>query len=300
MVEIEITKLFKKMIKMDNISNGLDKFETLLNTVPEKNLFVVNTIFNLTVHKDWNIPRRQIPDWHFVIILDGEGSYEICGHKVPLRRGTFALVGGRAWYAGIQNSLKPPRFIPIRFDFRNRKNNESPGILKEEVYYVGITRDVAVYEALGCELWRTVQQRARSGERDCNGRITSLLHSMLILSLKELEYDNITRVDTDRRLEDVCRWIDQHPDHRSDIAQLAKRSGISRKYFSTLFKRKYGVTPKNYLVRARMEYARWLLRDSDTSIKDIAFRLGYSDQYLFSNQFRVITGVSPKKYRQAE
>ncbi len=99
-----------------------------------------------------------------------------------------------------------------------------------------------------------------------------------ILALKKVLDDNIEqRIN----LEDVCRGM-----HRSS-AHMIRR-----------FKVVYGETPYDYLMQKRVDAARLLLRHSALSVKEIAARLKFSDQYYFSNYFKRKTGLSPKKFKQ--
>lgn len=64
------------------------------------------------------------------------------------------------------------------------------------------------------------------------------------------------------------------------------------------FKGYFGVTPYDYLMQKRIEEARLLLKHSALSVKEIAARLKFSDQYYFSNYFKRKTGLSPQKYKK--
>jgi AraC family transcriptional regulator len=67
-----------------------------------------------------------------------------------------------------------------------------------------------------------------------------------------------------------------------------------------LFKKHMGVTPHEYILRRRMETAQLLLKHSTLSIKEIAERLVFSDQYHFSNYFKKCSGMSPSRFRKPE
>ncbi len=63
------------------------------------------------------------------------------------------------------------------------------------------------------------------------------------------------------------------------------------------FKRHYGASPYDYLMQKRVEEARLMLRHTAFSVKEIASRLKFSDQYYFSNYFKRKTGLSPQKFK---
>jgi iron complex transport system substrate-binding protein len=67
---------------------------------------------------------------------------------------------------------------------------------------------------------------------------------------------------------------------------------------SRLFKEFAGLSLKEYLKRARLEKARTLLMITDKTVTRVAEELGYSDIYLFSNQFKQHYGMSPSTYQR--
>jgi len=58
-----------------------------------------------------------------------------------------------------------------------------------------------------------------------------------------------------------------------------------------------GETPKDYMIRARLERAATLLRESSQTIGQIADALGYRDAGFFSRQFKQKLGFSPARFR---
>jgi AraC-like DNA-binding protein len=60
-----------------------------------------------------------------------------------------------------------------------------------------------------------------------------------------------------------------------------------------------GVTPHQYLVRARLKHAARLLADEERAITDIALDVGFADLSNFVRSFRRAAGVSPREFRKA-
>lgn len=54
------------------------------------------------------------------------------------------------------------------------------------------------------------------------------------------------------------------------------------------------------MIRARIERARHLMRESPLSLKQIAATLGYTDVYFFHRQFKAVTGLTPGQWRRRE
>ncbi|MFL9937667.1 helix-turn-helix domain-containing protein, partial [Paraburkholderia sp. RL18-103-BIB-C] len=70
--------------------------------------------------------------------------------------------------------------------------------------------------------------------------------------------------------------------------------------FLRLFKRELGLTPSQYLLRARLKLTCELLANSDLSIDKIARRTGLSNGERLSNLFRKQLSMSPTEYRASK
>jgi len=81
-------------------------------------------------------------------------------------------------------------------------------------------------------------------------------------------------------------------------ADLAAELQLSPVYFSRLFKRTYGLSPRAWLVRERLRQAATLLVETDRRVAEIAHACGYRDANLFSRQFRKVYRQSPREFRR--
>lgn len=102
-----------------------------------------------------------------------------------------------------------------------------------------------------------------------------------------------------RRAVDAASWIEAHSTEEIDLAQVAKRSGISAFHFLRVFANVLGVTPHQYLVRARLKHAARLLADEERAVTAIALDVGFADLSNFVRSFRRAAGVSPREFRKA-
>lgn len=84
--------------------------------------------------------------------------------------------------------------------------------------------------------------------------------------------------------------------HGITVQDIADRLNLNRSYFSILFKKKTGVSPAQYLIRYRMEFAASLMVNRGKSVSVAAYSSGYADLFAFSKMFKQYYGVSPRKY----
>jgi AraC-like DNA-binding protein len=83
------------------------------------------------------------------------------------------------------------------------------------------------------------------------------------------------------------------------VADLAGEAGVSRALLAKRFNEVMGEPPLTYLTEWRMELAEELLADPDLTVAQVARRVGYADQFGFSNAFKRRKGKSPTAFREA-
>ena len=99
------------------------------------------------------------------------------------------------------------------------------------------------------------------------------------------------------KIEPAVKYISEnYTSSEINIPYLAFLSGISESYMKRLFLKKYGITPKKYITKLRLEYAVELLSSNMFSIGRIAEMTGYDNVYYFSKVFKENMGVSPGEY----
>ncbi len=80
------------------------------------------------------------------------------------------------------------------------------------------------------------------------------------------------------------------------LTAAAAKSHISDVHFRKLFKKDFGISPKQYIIKQRIQYAKALMNTGYYTLQDISEQCGYNDYKHFSVEFKKATGVSPSKY----
>ena len=82
-----------------------------------------------------------------------------------------------------------------------------------------------------------------------------------------------------------------------DVCAVAAVACVSEAHFIRSFHAVFGETPHRYLQRRRVERSMFLLRETDRSVTDICFDVGFGSLGTFSRTFREIVGETPSGYR---
>jgi len=83
-----------------------------------------------------------------------------------------------------------------------------------------------------------------------------------------------------------------------DLDELSERLHISKSNIIRIFKKRYGVTPYEYLLSSKIDAAKALLQSTQMTVSEIADRLCISDEHYFSTLFCNRVGVRPSNYRK--
>jgi AraC family transcriptional regulator len=98
------------------------------------------------------------------------------------------------------------------------------------------------------------------------------------------------------KLQQVTEYINEHLDQDIKLIELAAIAQISPYHFLRLFKQSMGIAPHQYILQRRIDRAKYLLKESELSIADIAFRVGFCDQSHLTRCFKRLLGMTPKQF----
>lgn len=100
------------------------------------------------------------------------------------------------------------------------------------------------------------------------------------------------------RIDELRRWITEHPDEDLSAETLAQRVSLSARHFARLFRQRTGTTPAAYVESTRLEAARRLLEETDGSLPHIATTSGLGSVKTLHRSFQRRLGTTPAEYRR--
>lgn len=132
--------------------------------------------------------------------------------------------------------------------------------------------------------------------------LKTYLLNILVLLIRDYDYvskEAPSPLQAERLLhiENALNYIDQNITGPLTLDELAQKAGMSRTYFSSVFKKLNGMTPWEYIGLRRIELAKKLLRTTDKSVLEISLDCGFNNISQFNRQFKGITGLKPLEYK---
>ncbi len=100
-------------------------------------------------------------------------------------------------------------------------------------------------------------------------------------------------------LEPVLRWMEENARRELGVAEIAERAGMSARTLNRRFREQTATTPLQWLHRARIRQAQYLLETTAHPVDRIAAQVGFGSPTAFRDRFRRQVGTSPHAYRRA-
>jgi AraC-like DNA-binding protein/CheY-like chemotaxis protein len=114
-----------------------------------------------------------------------------------------------------------------------------------------------------------------------------------VLRSEEISVDEVPFI-----LKAVVKYIDDNISAKIDINELSQMTRWSGQHFIRVFTQYMGDTPYQYILKKKMEKAKVLITETDISMKDIAFELGFQSYGNFCKIFKRETGKNPDEFRK--
>lgn len=230
--------------------------------------------------------------FHYVIsgrgkLYTGDNTYEITA-----RHGFLIVPGKITTYCADEED--PWEYTWLEFD--GLRAHESLNL-------AGISGSKPVYTAWNAEAGRQLENEMMYIVNHSDASPVHLIaHGFLFLDqLVQSSADR--RHNSERRLRDfyireALTFIEQNYQRDISIEEVAAECGLNRSYFGKVFRDAVGESPQAYLLHYRMARAAQLLKETRSTIGEIAAQVGYANQLHFSRAFKNVHGISPREYRK--
>jgi AraC-like DNA-binding protein len=247
---------------------------------------VFHSIWKVHADNSYEVSKREgfeMPG--LFLTYDGNGSIRIANHTYELEKNTFFFVedGIPAMYKCLNNDWK---FYFIDFNQLSMARYLqlpvgkviSTGKMAETMQLCERMIDGLIAQPLGYEYASNI-----------------LLQEMLLLFTRE---HALVALSHHTELNQILIYIHRNLDKQIRIEDLLQLSGWSRTTFFTRFRALTGLSPTDYILKLKLAAARVALETTSLSLKEIAAKLHFYDEFHFSKLFKKAFDQSPSTYRK--
>jgi AraC family transcriptional regulator of arabinose operon len=122
-----------------------------------------------------------------------------------------------------------------------------------------------------------------------------LIRIMQMQNLHDMHTNQLTL--TNSRFALVLEYIKQHLTGKLNIDTLSQMAFMSKPSFFRAFKHELGMSPVDYIIKERIQFAKQLITNPYNSISEACFKAGFNNLNYFSRAFKKIEGVTPSLYK---
>lgn len=237
---------------------------------------------------------RSYPDYALVYILDGHAVYvDTNGLERILTAGDIIMVFPSLPHRYEAAPDKSWVQIFLTFNGPVFKLWEKSGLLDPRC---------PIHHVAPVEYWHerirsVLNAPGKTGEGPAWLEVCRL--QMLLADMLADERSRSVSSDDAQWLHKACELLENPGRRGFDWNRLASQMTCSYESFRKRFRRLAGVSPAQYRAKKTIELACRMIQQSQAPAKQIAYRLGFSDEAHFSHRFRQITGKSPRQFRKS-
>ena len=231
---------------------------------------------------DWSWSSRGFKDFDLWAVFRGEGELVLNGKPHRVMAGSCFLIPPHTTVKGSHDENNRLLVYAAHFSAR------SPA---HEIYEKRIS-----HSAFFKELFSRVIRFYNMSRDDLAASCLDVLLNEFF-SYPDAAGDSRECAARRRCISEICDRINTAPEEKHKLDALAREYGYSATYLGKLFHREVGVSFSDYLINARINYAKLLLLNTEMSSAQIAERLGYYDASHFINQFKSCVGCTPSEFR---
>lgn len=269
-------------------------------TVPDSlalsNLFAVGREEVKNTAYRWDgYMRKDGPLLLFQYTIEGEGVFESGSETYRVGAGRAFMTeipGDHRYYFPEDGHRWSFLFILMRPELILPNWEEAKSRLGEAPYLPPASRPI--------RLLQNIWEEANAGRITEPYTASSFVYQFVCELCRFAAAPQGNRRDWTEKVRLAAEYMDAHYDCMISLDQLSDRLGLSKYHLVRAFAAAVGVTPNEYLNRARIEQAMQLLRQTDWSVERIAERVGYSGGSYFIRVFRKMTGRTPGSFRSEE
>lgn len=134
-------------------------------------------------------------------------------------------------------------------------------------------------------------------EKDALADLALKFLLMRVIQTQNLAISQEKIIHGDSRLTGVIQFIHSNLNEAISVENLAREAGMSKSVFFAAFKKHFGQTPVEYILKERISHAKQLLQNTSLNITEVCFQSGFNNMNYFIKQFKKLEGITPKQYR---
>lgn len=257
------------------------------------------------------LPHHWHDEFEFIYLAEGQAEFSLDEETIPVRAGECIFVNSGRIHSGVSKGARTYYLSVVC----------SPELLKSSfdssrAYFDGIlSKDYSVlphfqpgnpdHEEILADLKaviRELTEKETAYELALKARLFSLFSIVFrnhLYVAASATKENACRSKKYDSLKSILGYITRNYNRKITLSDIGRSVGLTPQYLCKLFREMTGYHITDYINRYRVEAAGMLLRDTGSSITDIALECGFENISYFNRIFKKQTGSTPSAFRQS-
>lgn len=288
-----------------------DLYNALGMPIEQDASFTINDLLNIHSNLPYKSPVFRTNYYSFIFVKHGKGNYTTDEHTFEYQENTIYFTNPGHLKAFEFYELEEAYLITLSEAFL--KENVHADVFNEFSFLLAeMVPPQALSENEFKEVERLYLQIFEEYQVDSKYkyRIIGNLFVVLLLKIKETFWKDYYPIEEgDRSSQIVKKFKETLEAHYINLAEnkmdyqfqaqdYAKAQQLNANYFSQVIKSKTGKTVSQWMFEKTIAQANAYLKNSSFSIKEIAYKLGFTETAHFSNFYKKHTKITPTSYRK--
>lgn len=229
-----------------------------------------------------------------MLLIKEPSVFVINGEEQDVRKNSFVMFSpSTAYKYYAKEEVYADDWIYFNFEDGDEEKFQSLGIPSDKIVHLGNMEELS-------QLVHFISYEHYS-EEEGHEKIEKHYTEIFLIKLSRLikNSGSHSRIVTDRvsRFTQLRSKIYTLPEEITDVGSMAAAMGMSRSGFQHSYKKIFGVSVMSDIISGKMKRAQQLLVSTNLTVKDIAQKIGYANEYNFMRQFKTYCGKTPTEYR---
>lgn len=246
---------------------------------------------------EYKISRKSIPGTELLFVLNGSGYISIHNQEYFVPQNSIVWLNVRKPFSHWPNPDEPWHLYWCRIDGNSLEQTSKVLGINESPVFSDCSPEIT--RNYFHELFNALEKSSLTSTAIISsviGQLVEIMFKSRIARLKSVVEGFPIAEDLARFRAILLRTYNQH----WNVEKMAMQFGVSSSQLYRICKKGLAMTPKRWLCTIRIAQASRRLIESNDTIGEIAYQVGYRDQYNFSKDFKKLTGFSPSKFRILE
>ena len=236
---------------------------------------------------NYYVNRNSYDSFLLLYVLEGNAFINVDGEELVISSNRFALID--CYKPHIYGSRRGCKLMWVHFDGAMARKYYDYIITMQKTNRLTAAESASAYKNLS-KLYSALSENTTADAAVISKYLVNILTEFMT-SPKADTRDNISD------LEKARLFINENMDKAISLEEIAAQANLSIYYFTRSFKKAYGYTPHEYLIKIRLNTACFYLVSSTSQVKEIAFSCGFTSESSFCTCFKKNIGCTPAEYR---